>query len=42
MVGGRGMKNGKRNYYISSEVAASEGPVCVTNSTEPSIQLMAG
>lgn len=40
--GGLGMKNGKRNYYISSEVAASQGPACVTNSAEPSIQLMAG
>lgn len=40
---GRGekKKKGKRKYFIS-EVAASEGPACVTNSAKPSIQLMAG
>lgn len=35
-------KNGERKYYISSEVATSEGPACVTNSVAPLIQLMAG
>lgn len=34
-------KNGKQNYYISCESAASEGCACKTNSAEPSIQLRA-
>lgn len=41
-MGGWGVKNGKQKYYISSKVAASEGPAHVTNSAEQLIQLMTG